>query len=80
MAQQQLENLPEEAKRLPDGAQKIFAAAMNSAQSDGLSADGAQQVAWNTIKHDYVQNSDGSWERRPQQENIHNKSIQAGGN
>jgi cation transport regulator len=80
MAQQQLENLPEEAKALPEGAQKIFAAAMNSAQSDGLSADGAKQVAWNTIKHDYEQNSDGSWQRRAQQENITNKSIQSGGN
>ena len=77
---QQLENLPQEAQSLPKDAQQIFAAAMNSAQSDGLSAEAAKQVAWNTINHDYVQTQDGGWQRRPQQENIHNKSIQSGGN
>jgi cation transport regulator len=81
MPDQQVDNLPSEVReQLPDGAQRIFLAAFNSAQSDGLSEEGARSVAWNTIKYEYEQGEDGKWQRKPQPSNIHNKALPTGGN
>jgi len=72
MAYQQLENLPQDIKdQLPQDAQQIFMAAFNGAESDGISESGAQEVAWNTIKHDYRKGDDGKWHRYPQETTDH---------
>lgn len=65
MAYQTLENLPEEAKQLPQGAQQIFMAAFNSAERDGLSQNGATQVAWNSVKAEYERDNRGQWQHKP---------------
>lgn len=81
MAYESLDQLPGDIKNdLPEDAQRIFMAAFNSGSRDGLSEEGARQLAWNTIKHDYEPGSSGKWERRPQQSNSTNKSITSGGN
>ncbi|WP_413161834.1 ChaB family protein [Capilliphycus salinus ALCB114379] len=62
MAYETLEQLPETVKsQLPRGAQQIFLAAFNSASSDGLSEDAASQLAWNSVKTQYEQSSQGEW-------------------
>jgi cation transport regulator len=61
MPYQSAETLPQDVKSLPQGAQQIFIAAFNSAESDGLSQDGATQVAWNSVKAEYNQGQDGQW-------------------
>ncbi|MDX2214596.1 MAG: ChaB family protein [Oculatellaceae cyanobacterium bins.114] len=62
MPYQALDNLPQDIKEhLPQGAQQIFLAAFNSAESDGLSQDGATQVAWNSVRAEYSQGRDGEW-------------------
>ncbi|MEP0870958.1 ChaB family protein [Trichocoleus desertorum AS-A10] len=76
--QQQEQNLPQEAQQLPESAQKIFQAAMRSAQSDGLSQEGAMNVAWTTVKHDYVQGSDGKWQRKPEDEHRYKSTVVSG--
>ncbi len=80
MSDQQLDHLPSEVKELPEGAQNIFQAAFKSSQEDGLDEAAALQVAWNTVKHEYEQGGDGSWRRKPQETNIHNKAVTSGGN
>lgn len=67
MAYETLEQLPEGIKsQLPRGAQQIFLAAFNSATSDGLSEDGAAKIAWNSVKNQYQQSSNGEWETIPE--------------
>ena len=67
MAFQQLEDLPTEVKEnLPQGAQQVFLAAYKSASSDGISEEGAVQVAWNSVKRGYVQGADGIWHVKPE--------------
>ncbi|MDZ8027686.1 MAG: ChaB family protein [Nostoc sp. DedQUE11] len=73
--------LPEDIKQqLPEHAQQIFAAALNAAQSDGLSEQGAREVAWNSVKNEYEPGKDGKWQRKPEDTAIHNKSVTSGGN
>ena len=76
--QQQEQNLPQEAQQLPDSAQKIFQAAMRSAQSDGLSQEGAMNVAWTTVKHDYIQGDDGKWQRKPEDQHRYKSTVVSG--
>ncbi|HEY9748650.1 MAG TPA: ChaB family protein [Allocoleopsis sp.] len=77
MAQEQ-QNLPQDAQQLPESAQKIFQAAMQSAQSDGMSEEGARNVAWTTVKHEYTQGKDGQWERKPEDEHRYKSTIVSG--
>ena len=85
--QQQADNIPSEiAEQLTDGAQQIFAAAYKSAQEDGMSEEGARQVAWTTVKGEYVQGEDGKWHKKPEVMNEENTNpvtraaVQSGGN
>ncbi|MBD2775501.1 ChaB family protein [Iningainema tapete] len=81
MAYGKIEELPEEIKgNLPQSAQQIFLAAFNAAQKDGLSEEGAQQVAWNSLKNLYEKGSDGKWSIKGQDTAQHNKAITSGGN
>ncbi|MBD2460921.1 ChaB family protein [Oscillatoria sp. FACHB-1407] len=62
MPYQSIESLPQEIKQnLPQGAQQVFLAAFNSAESDGLSQEGATQVAWNSVRAEYSQEQNGQW-------------------
>jgi len=62
MSYESIQELPEELKqRLPQGAQQIFRAAFNSASSDGISEDGAHQIAWNSVKSEYEEGKNGQW-------------------
>lgn len=80
MSQSQSSELPQEVKQLPEHAQQIFLAAFNSAKEDGMSEDAALSVGWNSIKDSYEQTSNGEWQLKPEDTNIHNKSTQSGGN
>ena len=81
MPYSKLDDLPSDIReKLPQGAQQIFMAAFNSAQSDGLSEDGATNVAWNSVKRGYEQGSDGQWQLIPQVSNATNKGVTTGGN
>ncbi|MDZ8241155.1 MAG: ChaB family protein [Nostoc sp. ChiQUE01a] len=81
MPDQAKNELPEDIKQqLPEHAQQIFAAALNAAQSDGLSEQGAREVAWNSVKNEYEPGKDGKWQRKPEDPAIHNKSVTSGGN
>ncbi|MDZ8078451.1 MAG: ChaB family protein [Nostoc sp. SerVER01] len=81
MPDQAKNELPEDIKQqLPEHAQQIFAAALNAAQSDGLSEQGAREVAWNSVKNEYEPGKDGKWQRKPEDTAIHNKSVTSGGN
>ncbi len=66
--------------KLQEGSAPIFMAAFKSAKENGMDEESAKQVAWNTVKHDYDQREDGTWRRRAQHENVHNKAVQSGGN
>ncbi|MGF1478704.1 MAG: ChaB family protein [Cyanophyceae cyanobacterium] len=66
MAYEKMEDLPADVReKLPEGGQKRFMAAFNSASSDGLSDEGATQVAWNSIKNEYEEGPDGKWQHKP---------------
>lgn len=80
MAETQADNLPSEAQDLPQGAQNVFRAAFKSAREDGLSEQGATNVAWNSVKRGYEQGSDGQWQHKPDVSNVTKKSVQSGGN
>lgn len=74
-------DLPSEVQeQLPQGAQNIFRTAFNSAQEDGLSEEAARNVAWNSVKKEYEQGSDGKWQHKPDVSNITNKAVPSGGN
>lgn len=83
---QQVNNLPSEVQGLPESAQQIFQAAYKSAQEDGMDQEAASKVAWNTIKSEYRQGEDGTWERTPEMINEDNSNpvtraaVQSGGN
>lgn len=63
MAYETIEQLPESVKsQLPQGAQQIFVAAFNSASSDGISEETASEIAWNSVRNQYEQNSEGQWQ------------------
>ncbi len=81
MTESQLNQLPPEIKdKLPEHAQQIFGAAFNSAKEDGMSQEAAISVGWNSLKDSYEQGSDGQWKLKKEDTNIHNKSVQSGGN
>jgi len=81
MAYTKADDLPSEIKeKLPQGAQQIFMAAFNSAQKDGLSEQGAEKVAWNSVKQGYEQGPDGNWQHKPEGSNSKYKGTQTGGN
>lgn len=81
MPNKQLSDLPAEiTEKLPEGAQNIFLAAFNSAQENGMSEQGAMDVAWNSVKQGYSQGEDGQWYKVPQDSNTHHKAVTSGGN
>ncbi len=81
MPYEQIDELPQDIKeQLPEHAQQIFFAAFNAAQSDGLSEEGARDVAWNSVKNEYEAGNDGKWHRKPEDTAIHHKAITTGGN
>jgi cation transport regulator len=81
MSAKKLDEFPSEVKeQLPEGARNIFLAAFNSASGDGLDEEAAMRVAWNTVRHDYEQGADGSWQRKSEENNIHGKAVTSGGN
>lgn len=81
MPEQQLNDLPSEVKeKLPSEAQQMFHAAFSSAKEDGVSEEAALQIGWNSVKQKYEQGEDGNWHFKPEDSNIHNKSVQSGGN
>ncbi|MEB3355211.1 MAG: ChaB family protein [Synechococcales bacterium] len=64
MPYETLDNLPQDIQgSMPEYAQRVFMTAYNSAESDGMSHEGATQVAWDTVKHEYVQDENGQWHR-----------------
>jgi cation transport regulator len=67
-------------EQLPEHAQQIFVAALNAAQSNGLTEEGANEVAWNSVKNEYEPGNDGKWQRKPQDTAIHDKAVVSGGN
>jgi cation transport regulator len=73
--------LTEEIKtELPQEAQQIFAAAFKAAQSDGISEEGARQVAWNSVKNQYEKGADGKWHSKGEVTAQHHKAVTSGGN
>lgn len=53
--------LPAEASSLPEEAQNIFRAAFRAASSDGMSDEGASEVAWNSVRNTFVEGENGEW-------------------
>jgi cation transport regulator len=81
MAEKTINELSDEIKeQLPKHAQQIFVAALNAAQSNGFSEEGARDVAWNSVKNEYEPGNDGKWQRKPEDTAIHNKAVVSGGN
>ncbi len=73
--------LTEEIKKeLPQEAQQIFAAAFKAAQSDGISEEGARQVAWNSVNNQYEKGADGKWHSKGEVTAQHHKAVTSGGN
>jgi cation transport regulator len=61
MPYENTEVLPQETQSLPQEAKQIFMAAFNSAMEDGFSEEGAHDVAWNSVKNTFAQDSNGEW-------------------
>ncbi|ARV59502.1 cation transport regulator ChaB [Nostocales cyanobacterium HT-58-2] len=84
MAVSNIEELSQELKDqlqdLPQEGKQIFVAAFNAAQSDGISEEGARQVAWNSVRNQYEQGSDGKWHAKGEVTAQHHKAITTGGN
>jgi cation transport regulator len=81
MPYDKIDDLPQDIKEgLPQPAQQIFVAAFNAAQKDGLSEDGARQVAWNSVRNQYEKDSKGHWHSRGEVTAQHNKGVTSGGN
>lgn len=76
--------LPQDAQQLPPGAQNAFRAAFESAISDGISEQGAQDVAWNSVRQQYVQDNDGQWKPHDEVKDARSPytqaAVQSGGN
>lgn len=63
--EQGADQLPSEiTDQLLDGSDQVFMAAFKNAQHDGLSREGAMQVAWNSVKQGFERHDDGSWHRK----------------
>lgn len=81
MSYNNLEELPQQIKEeLPVHAQQIFVAGFNAAERDGMTEDGALEVAWNSVKNEYEPGNDGKWHRKPEDPAIHHKAVMSGGN
>ncbi|NJL64405.1 MAG: cation transport regulator ChaB [Methylacidiphilales bacterium] len=82
MAYQNIEELPQEIReQMPQGAQQIFMAAFNAANHDGMSEEGATEVAWNSVKNRYYQDSDRTWKIKTDDGFSHGrKAVVSGGN
>lgn len=82
MPYSKVDELPSEITgKLPDEhAQQMFLAAFNSAQEDGMDEQAAMSVGWNSVSQLYEQGDDGSWHKKAEDTNIHNKAIPSGGN
>ncbi|BAY94059.1 MULTISPECIES: ChaB family protein [unclassified Tolypothrix] len=81
MAYNKIDELPQDIReQLPEHAQQIFFAAFNAAQKDGMSENGAREVAWNSVRNEYQQGNGGQWQRKPEDPPIHHKAITTGGN
>ncbi|WP_017299475.1 ChaB family protein [Nodosilinea nodulosa] len=61
MAYENTDALPQETQSLPQEAKQIFMAAFNSSLQDGFSEEGAHEVAWNSVRNTFAQNSNGEW-------------------
>uniref|UniRef100_B8HUR4 ChaB family protein n=1 Tax=Cyanothece sp. (strain PCC 7425 / ATCC 29141) TaxID=395961 RepID=B8HUR4_CYAP4 len=79
---EKLEDLPQDVQQLPSEGQQIFRVAFNSACEDGMSEEGALQVAWNSVKSEYAQGEDGQWQFKKDLTTADNRSkaVQSGGN
>lgn len=76
-----VEGLPEEIRgELPRPAQQIYAAAFKAAQSNGMSEEGARQVAWNSVRNQFEKGEDGKWHAKGEVTAQHFKAITTGGN
>jgi cation transport regulator len=63
MAYDTIEALPENIKSsLPQPAQQVYMTAYNSAATDGMSEDNANDVAWNSVKNIFEQGENGEWQ------------------
>lgn len=81
MTYSNVNELPQEIQeQLPEHAQQIFFAAFNAAQTNGMSEEGAREVAWNSVRNEYEQGQGGKWQRKPEDPPIHHKAITTGGN
>ncbi|MBF2008712.1 ChaB family protein [Chlorogloeopsis fritschii PCC 9212] len=76
------QELPEEIRgeNLPQEAQQIFVAAMKAAQSDGISEEGARQIAWNSVREMFEKGLDGQWHAKGEVTAQHYKAVTSGGN
>ncbi|WP_016951778.1 ChaB family protein [Anabaena sp. PCC 7108] len=81
MPYNKIDELPQDIQaRLPEHAQQIFVAAFNAAQHDGMSEEGAKEVAWNSVHNEYEPDSQGNWRRKPEDPATHHKAVTSGGN
>jgi len=79
MAYQQLTDLPQEVKEMPQDAQQIFMTAYNSIEDNSGDQEQAHQVAWDTVRRTYAQDENGQWYRMPDESGSH-APVQQGGN
>ena len=63
MSDQQLNDLPQEVKELPENAQHIFLAAFNTVKENS-GEESALKVAWDSVKEAYTKGNDGKWHRK----------------
>jgi cation transport regulator len=65
MSYENIEQLPNEiTENMPQSAQQIFLAAYKAASSNGINEEGANQVAWSSVKNTYEQREDGKWHHK----------------
>jgi cation transport regulator len=74
--------LPEEIKgeNLPSEAQQVYTAALKAAKSDGISEEGARQIAWNSVREMFEKGPDGKWYAKGEVTAQHYKAVTSGGN
>lgn len=58
------DNVPDYAKNLPEGAQKICVSAFNSTFERTQDEDKARIACWGAVKNAYEQNAEGEWVRK----------------
>ncbi|MBW4510025.1 MAG: ChaB family protein [Scytonematopsis contorta HA4267-MV1] len=81
MAYNNIEELSQEIKEeLPQHAQQIFVAAFNAAQGNGMSEEGAREVAWNSVKNQFKQEPNGKWRIKADELHQNYKAVTSGGN